>query len=72
MSHAVCNLGVKAPKFKKKIKNNILVLYTSGYTDDHIVTQGELDEGLNFIAKPYSINDIATKIRTILDTPPVD
>lgn len=52
----------------KKLNKKISILYTSGYTDDHIVTEGELQEGLNFIAKPYSISDIATKIRTILNT----
>lgn len=42
-------------------------LYISGYTDDIIATQGVLDEGVSFLAKPFSIFDIASKIRTILD-----
>ncbi|MCD6396776.1 MAG: response regulator [Spirochaetaceae bacterium] len=43
------------------------VLYISGYTDDIIATQGVLDKGLSFLAKPFSIFDIASKIRSILD-----
>lgn len=42
-------------------------LYISGYTDDIIAIQGVLDEGVSFLAKPFSIFDIASKIRTILD-----
>ncbi len=54
----------------QELNQDFSVIYTSGYTDDHIVTEGELKEGLNFVAKPYSISDIAGKIRAILDTSP--
>ena len=43
------------------------VLYTSGYTDNHIVNSGELEEGVNFLNKPYSVISLAKKIREILD-----
>jgi CheY-like chemotaxis protein len=42
------------------------VLYTSGYTDQHIVREGILEEGVNFLQKPYALNKLATKIRSIL------
>ncbi|MFH0974792.1 MAG: PAS domain S-box protein [Spirochaetota bacterium] len=42
-------------------------LFTSGYTSDIIAHQGVLDDGVNFIQKPFSIHDIAAKIREILD-----
>ncbi len=53
-----------------KQRQDISIIYTSGYTNDHIVSEGELKEGLIFVAKPYSISTLAEKIREILDTKP--
>lgn len=47
----------------------IQVLYISGYTEDAIVKDGVLEEGLNFLAKPCSAEELAQKVRTILDRP---
>ncbi len=47
--------------------SNMKILYISGYTDDIIATHGVLDKGVSFLAKPFSIFDIASKIRNILD-----
>lgn len=43
------------------------VLYASGYTRDVIAHQGVIDEGLEFIGKPYSPHSLAQKIRLILE-----
>ena len=45
----------------------IKIIYVSGYTDKHITHNGLLDEDIHFIQKPYSISELAHKIRTILD-----
>ena len=42
-------------------------LFMSGYTDNVIAHHGVLDEGLHFIQKPFSVKDLATKIREVLD-----
>ncbi len=42
-------------------------LFMSGYTANVIAHQGVLDEGVHFIQKPFSINDLAAKIREALD-----
>ena len=38
------------------------ILFMSGYTSDVIVHRGVLDEGVNFIQKPFSIKDLAVKV----------
>jgi two-component system cell cycle sensor histidine kinase/response regulator CckA len=45
----------------------IKILFTSGYTDNHIVHSGKLQAGVNFIHKPYSIESLSAKIREVLD-----
>ncbi len=45
------------------------VLYTSGYNQEVIAPHGVLDEGLQFLAKPYSVKSLAMKVREVLDSP---
>jgi CheY-like chemotaxis protein len=51
----------------KTIWPNTKILFTSGYTDNHIVHSGTLQAGVNFIHKPYSIESLSIKIREVLD-----
>lgn len=46
---------------------DVLVLYMSGYTYDVIAHQGVIDEGVNFIEKPFTVKDLALRVRKILD-----
>jgi len=46
---------------------DIKILYMSGYTANVIAHKGILDEGLYFINKPFSKQDISVKLRKILD-----
>jgi hypothetical protein len=39
----------------------------SGYTADAIAHHGILDEGLDFIQKPFGSDELATKVRQVLD-----
>ncbi|MEJ2040707.1 MAG: PAS domain-containing protein, partial [Desulfosarcinaceae bacterium] len=43
------------------------VIYLSGYTDNVIAHHGILDEGIQFIQKPFSTKALTTKIREVLD-----
>lgn len=45
----------------------IRTIFMSGYTADAIVNRGVLDEGVNFIGKPFSIEALAVKVREVLD-----
>ena len=42
-------------------------LFMSGYTADVIALRGVLEDGVNFIQKPYTLKDFGTKVRKILD-----
>jgi len=43
------------------------VLYMSGYSDDVIANRGVLEEGVNFIQKPFTAQKLAAKVREVLD-----
>ena len=38
----------------------------SGYTADVIAQRGVLDEGLQFLSKPFTRDDLARKLREVL------
>ncbi|MBM9537823.1 PAS domain S-box protein [Desulfobulbus alkaliphilus] len=46
---------------------DIKCLFMSGYTADIIAHHGVLDQGVHFIQKPFSMNDLTIKVREILD-----
>ena len=48
---------------------NQKVLFTSGYSTSGINTNFILEEGLEFIPKPYSTNALRGKVRAVLDKP---
>ena len=43
------------------------VLFMSGYTSEAITHQGVLDHGMQFIQKPFSKEELAVKVRAMLD-----
>jgi PAS domain S-box-containing protein len=43
------------------------VLYISGYTDSAIGHHGVLEPGIAFLQKPFSADDLARKVRVLLD-----
>jgi nitrogen-specific signal transduction histidine kinase/CheY-like chemotaxis protein len=46
---------------------NLKRLFMSGYTADVIAHHGVLDEGVQFIQKPFSVQTLAVKVRKVLD-----
>ena len=51
----------------RELNPHLKVLYTTGYTRNAIVHNGTLDFGTELLSKPYSIEDLASKVRAILD-----
>jgi PAS domain S-box-containing protein len=49
------------------VRPNLKCLFMSGYTADVIAHRGILDEGVNFIQKPFGSNDLAVRVRRVLD-----
>ncbi len=45
----------------------IKTLFMSGYTSDVIVRHGILEEGVRYIQKPFSIKDLAIKVRKVIE-----
>jgi signal transduction histidine kinase len=45
---------------------DLKVLYTTGFTRNAIIHNGRLDAGLHFIAKPFTLVQLATKIDEVL------
>ena len=51
----------------RALRPTLKVLYTSGYTGDVIVHHGVLDKGIEFLSKPYSLEQLAKRVREVLD-----
>ena len=57
------DLNVRLLALRPKLKS----LFMSGYTADVIGHHGVLEAGVRFIQKPFSMGDLATKVRRTLD-----
>jgi PAS domain S-box-containing protein len=48
------------------LRPDLRVLFTSGYARNAIVHQGRLDPGVELLSKPFTLTQLATKVRQIL------
>jgi PAS domain S-box-containing protein len=62
--------GRRLAEEARNLHPQLKVLFMSGYTEDAIVHHGRLDEGVNFIQKPFRKQDLAIKAREALDGTP--
>ncbi len=49
------------------IKPDLKCLFISGYTANVIAHHGILEEGIDFLAKPFSVNSLTERVRKVLD-----
>lgn len=59
--------GKELYSYAKILHPDLKVLYMSGYADEIMGEGGVLDEGVAFIQKPFTIDDLAALVRTVLD-----
>jgi signal transduction histidine kinase/ActR/RegA family two-component response regulator len=51
-----------------KLKPGLPVIYMTGFTRNAVVHNGMLDPGVNFLAKPFTVDQLAAKVREALDS----
>jgi PAS domain S-box-containing protein len=56
----------------KKMKPEIEIILTSGYTDSDIIQSGIMNEHYNFLPKPYTIKQMAKKVEKALENSKVN
>ncbi len=56
-----------APEARRR-RPRLKVLYTSGYTENAVIHQGRLDDGVELLEKPYRKAQLARKLRQVLDS----
>lgn len=50
----------------RTLRPEMHVLFTSGYTQNSIIHQGKLDEGVHLLSKPYRREELSRKVREVL------
>jgi YesN/AraC family two-component response regulator len=51
----------------RSLRPDIKFIFISGYTADIILQKGIVEEGVDFVTKPFSKNEILQKVRNVLD-----
>jgi CheY-like chemotaxis protein len=59
--------GAQVAAKAREAKPDLKVLFTTGYARNAIVHHGRLDRGVQLITKPFSMSDLATRVRDVLD-----
>lgn len=59
--------GRKLSDEARALYPTLKVLYTTGYTRNAIIHNGVVDADARLLMKPYSLSDLARKVRAVLD-----
>lgn len=62
--------GVEVARRLRALRPAIGVLYVSGYTEDDIIRRGVLTSSVRFLEKPFTPEDLGSKVREVLDSLP--
>jgi CheY-like chemotaxis protein len=62
--------GPKIAERLREVRPDIAVLFTSGYTQDAIARDGVLEQGVNFLQKPFAMSKLGEAVRRALDNQP--
>jgi CheY-like chemotaxis protein len=62
---------MRGPELAEKLQDarpDLAVLFASGYTRDASASDGVLEEGVNFLQKPYTLSKLGAELRRVLDS----
>ncbi len=59
--------GAALAERARALRPSLKVLFASGYARDAIVHHGRLDPGVELISKPFTFNNLAGRVRAVLD-----
>ena len=59
--------GRQLAEIGTRLRPELKVLYTTGYTENAVVHHGKLDAGVELLSKPYRRVDLARHVRKVLD-----
>src|SRR5438046_8297431 len=54
----------------RMLRPEVRALYLSGYGEQTVVEEGLVSAGDNFLQKPFDMDQLARRIRAVLDAPP--
>jgi FixJ family two-component response regulator len=60
-------LGTNLVHKLRERRPELKVLLTSGFSESSILYRGILDGSIEVLAKPYKVEDLARRVRSILD-----
>ena len=66
--------GISGRELAKMVlaqKPGLKVIYATGYSLDALNPDFPMEEGLNFLAKPYALDKLISTVRRCLDEPPI-
>ncbi len=59
--------GRKLADQARRVRPDLKVLYTTGYTRNAVVHNGIVDKGAELIGKPFTLDELASRVRHLLD-----
>ena len=59
--------GKELSEKARALQPGLKILYTSGYTREGFLRDGKLDPGIALLAKPFTLQDLASRLRDLLD-----
>ncbi len=59
--------GARLAEAARAMRPGLKVLFTTGYTRNAVVHNGIVDPGVDLLGKPFTVEALAAKVRTVLD-----
>jgi two-component system cell cycle sensor histidine kinase/response regulator CckA len=61
--------GPEVAKIARTIRKDMRVIFMSGYAEDSFRKQAEADEDVHFLSKPFPLQDLAAKVKDVMNAP---